>query len=155
MEGIMKSKKCLLLVCTGNTDRSPMAAAIAKHWNSNLEVVSRGIAASRGEPISGIAATALKFGGIPVGPHSSAPITAADVTKADVILTMTLEQKQFVTRKFAQAKGKTFLLSKNGDIADPALWDLRVYRELLDDIAVALAPWLSKLEKNVDFGHRQ
>ena len=146
----MKRKLCLLLVCTGNTDRSPIAAAIATHWNPELKVISRGTSAPNGEPISGIAAEALKFGGIPVLPHSSAPITASDVNKADLILTMTLEQKQYVTRKFPQSKGKTFMLRKSRNIPDPTIWDLRVYEELRDDIAVALAPWLLKLERAYD-----
>ena len=147
----MGKKQCLLLVCTGNTDRSPMAAAIAKHWNPDLEVLSRGIAAPRGEPMSGIAAEALKRGGIPILPHSSEPITERDIEEADLVLTMTSDQKQFVVRNFPQARDKTFLLKKNGDIADPTLWDLLVYERLRDNIAVALSPWLLKLEKNEKF----
>jgi len=121
-----------------------MAAAIARYLNPGLEVISRGIAAPKGEPISGIAAEALKRGGIPILPHSSAPITASDVNRADLILTMTLEQKQYVTRTFPKAKGKLFRIKENGDISDPTLWDLDVYERVREDIAVALAPWLLK-----------
>ena len=143
----MNKKKCLLLVCTGNTDRSPIAAAIAKHWSPGLDVISRGIYAPEGEPMSGIAQKALEVGGIPVLQHSSAPLIATDVIKADLILAMTHEQKQYIAREFPQAKAKTFLLRENGDISDPTLWNLQVYEQLRNDIASALRPWLLKLEK--------
>lgn len=151
----MNRKKCLLLVCTGNTDRSPLAAAIAKHRSPELEVFSRGIGAPQGEPMSGIAAEALKRGGIPVLPHSSSILTTSDVRKADLILVMTLAQKQFIARNFPQARGKTFLLKESKDIADPRFWDIGVYEQLREEITSALGPWLLKLENKGRFGSKQ
>ncbi len=64
----------ILIVCTGNICRSPMAQGLLAHALSaqpeplrRLKVISAGVAAHTGEPISENSVTALKKVGIDIG----------------------------------------------------------------------------------------
>ena len=83
----------ILVVCTGNTCRSPMAEVIARRrvgelgW-ADVEVRSAGVGAFEGSPASGGALRAARAHGLDLSMHSSTRLTREGVESADVILTM-------------------------------------------------------------------
>lgn len=83
----------LLIVCTGNTCRSPLAEAIARDavkrlgWN-HVQVASAGVAASSGESASGGALRTAERHGLDLSVHRSTPLTLEAIQGADLILTM-------------------------------------------------------------------
>ncbi len=95
--------RTILFVCTGNTCRSPMAAAIARHELAarNIpdtspddrtvatRVRSAGLSAAHGSPITPEAARALHEMGIEDAEHSSRELTRQLVADASVIYAMT------------------------------------------------------------------
>lgn len=107
--------KRILLVCTGNTCRSPMAEAMlrdmARQAGRTLEVRSAGIAAMDGMPPSANAVETLNRRRIPL-PGSSAALTSGTVEWADVILTMTTGHKQAIAQRHPGAIDKTFTLKE-------------------------------------------
>lgn len=83
----------LLFVCTGNTCRSPMAAALARHalaargWH-HVQVASAGTSALAGSPASHEVTVVLREKGIDAGDHQATELTPELVDWADSILVM-------------------------------------------------------------------
>lgn len=126
----------ILIVCTGNTCRSPMAEAMLRKLAGDnglpVEVRSAGVSAMNGLPISRHAAETLRKRGVPL-PGASSSLTSAEAEWADWILTMTSGHKQAVIERFPAAAGKTYTLKEFSLNGDPAMDDIaeidRLYAE--------------------------
>lgn len=150
----------VLLVCTGNICRSPIAHGLLEDRTRDLdvEVRSAGTWASGGSPATDEAVSAAGELGIDIAAHRSARFTSYLADWADLILTMTEEQREEVLSEAPEADGKTFTLKSfaatqvggdepfDPDVADPlgrsADEYARVAREiqgLIDDIAPTLS----------------
>lgn len=128
----------ILLVCTGNLCRSPMAVGL---WREKLrregmgdkyQVRSAGIWAAEGLPAAAYAIQVMAERGIDISHHRGHNLTLEDVEEADLILTMTKSHKEIITNQYPQAAGKTYLLSemvgRKYDISDPYGSSLALYR---------------------------
>ena len=157
----------LLFVCSGNTCRSPMAAALAGHCAGHLagrpaaaappgaapavEVASAGLSAFPGEPPSAHAVAAMGERGIDLGGHRARRLDADLVAWADLILTMTADHRRAVTHLFPGAAGCTFTLveyaggSSKADVPDPIGGPLDDYRRCADALAGHVARAVERL----------
>lgn len=130
-------------VCTGNTCRSPMAAAVLNRYGEGhgVRAVSRGLAASVGAPISENAAKALANAGIlPVGAndytrHRAVQLTAEDFERFDAVFALTSAHAQAMLFAFPAYAGKIRVL---GEISDPYGGDEKRYADCLAEITAAL-----------------
>ncbi len=134
------NKVNILIVCTGNTCRSPMAEGILKSMLSeddDIEVLSGGIFAFEGERVSENASLALKEKGIDILSHRAQSINASVIKDADLILTMTSAHKNTLVGLFGDdIKNKVYTLCEYagicGDIDDPYGGDIDCYRRCAD-----------------------
>jgi protein-tyrosine phosphatase len=82
----------VLFVCTGNTCRSPLAAAALRHElrddAERVEVSSAGTAALEGRPPTAEAIGVAARDGIDIGQHRSRRLNEAVVRGADLVLVM-------------------------------------------------------------------
>lgn len=152
----MKSEPLkILFVCTGNTCRSAMAAAmlndIAVKNDLNVLIDSAGVFAGIGERATDEAVKAMAKRGIDLSGHRTKPLTDELIDMADVILVMTSAHKQLIE---SMAKGKVFTLLEyagdEGDIPDPFGGDDEEYEETAQAIYDALVDIAEKLPVEED-----
>lgn len=108
-------------MCSGNTCRSPMAAAILNHKaNDRYQVKSAGLFAMNGQPAQPHALTVLNDNNIEFN-HSSKELTGELVDWADIILTMTENHKHALIQQFPKSMDKVATLK--GYLEFQEQWD--------------------------------
>jgi protein-tyrosine-phosphatase len=161
----------ILLVCTGNTCRSAMAEGIFKKMlkeraedNTRLNIISAGIFALSGISPTSEAISVMFEQGIDISQHHAQELQEELIKKADIILVMTNEHKEYIHKEFPFAQNKTFLLKKftlnnksesnqnnekNYEIIDPIGRKIEFYRIVARELKKNLEKILDKiLEEN-------
>ncbi len=80
----------ILFVCTGNTCRSPLAAALAKARGVSAD--SAGLVVAMGSPAAAYAVRSAARRGADLSGHRAKPVTAALIDGAECVYTMTKGQ---------------------------------------------------------------
>jgi tRNA threonylcarbamoyl adenosine modification protein (Sua5/YciO/YrdC/YwlC family) len=146
------SAMIMLLVCTGNTCRSPMGEMLLKKIVAeklscpigDLEqrgviVASAGVAAVPGCAASIEAVEILQELGLDLSKHESQPLTDKLVRHADLIFTMTNGHKHAILRRWPEASNRTHTLRMDGgDINDPIGGPKELYLEAANQVEQAL-----------------
>lgn len=107
----------VLIVCTGNICRSPIAhgllvARLKGLGKDAIEVRSAGTWGRKGSTATREAVEAAAGIGIDIKEHRSAGFTRELATWADLIVTMTIEQQEEVRELVPDAQSKTFTLKE-------------------------------------------
>jgi protein-tyrosine phosphatase len=143
----------ILVLCTGNMCRSPMAEVLLRRELAQrglaAQVLSRGLAAPAGrEPHPFARETAAHFG-LPLDPlKRSAPVNPVELRLAAVVLVMDAGHRREILRRHPQAGGKTFLLRHwldGRDIPDPLREPVEVFRAQWPQLQAACASWAERL----------
>ncbi len=140
----------VLVVCTGNVCRSPMASALlaaqaAKAGDSKLyNFSSAGTWALEGQPASANAQVVMQRRGLSLSAHRGRMVTRALVDESDLILVMTLNHRDSLCAEFPHARRKIHLLSElvglQYDISDP-------YGSAVEEYEICAAGLVQLVEK--------
>ena len=134
--------KRVVFVCSGNTCRSPLAAAILRAEEPDADVSSAGLAAYDGSPAAESARAVARERGLSLQDHRAQNLRA-ELLEGAICLTMTRSHQEEVRRRFPEAEGRVFSLGAYAgepdvDVDDPVgLGDGR-YRETADRIGALL-----------------
>jgi len=129
---VAQPQRLFLFVCSGNTCRSPMAAAIANAeiaarlripFDSletvNVRALSAGVSARVGAPLTDQAAEVLRSLSVPVQPHAARNLTLELAEQAELIFCMTSAHRKAVVEMLPSVASRTYCLDAEVDVDDP------------------------------------
>ncbi len=107
----------ILVVCSGNTCRSPFAEGLLRQLLPNrlrspAQVFSAGTSAAAGEPVTPNALLAAKEFGVDLSGKSSTPLTLDLIDQADMILVMEKRHRDRIVRMSPAASAKTRVVTE-------------------------------------------
>lgn len=161
-EVLHAAAELVLFVCTGNTCRSPLAAAFARQLTAKalgiaeadllahgFAFASAGTSTTDGLPASDGSLAAGAEAGLDLSSHQSQPLSPELVHKSSRIFCLAASHRRNTLAEAPAAGEKiTLLRPDQRDVADPYGGDLRAYRkardEIRDAVAARVGEWLAK-----------
>ena len=156
----MPAPGLVIVVCTANICRSPMGEKLLRHALAaepeplrSLQVVSAGIAASRGQPATDNSVAALKKVGLDLSGHTSQPLTQDMLDRALAVFCMTESHRTTIELGFDRVPQNLHhfreFLGRDGDteIPDPYGGSYRDYESCRDSMVEAIPSLVQHLRR--------
>lgn len=140
----------ILLLCTGNICRSPMAEGLMRELLPHHEIYSAGLCALDGAAADPIAVEIMWQAGIDISAHRARNLSSWMMREADLVFTMDHAQLEFVTQRFPAASTKLARLGDScaADIPDPYRQGLPAFQHAYCLIERAVQRRLPQLARN-------
>ena len=129
-----KKKYQLVVVCTANRTRSAYFAGYLKNYLkkyrsealARLTITSAGTKAVTGGRVNDVVALIARNNGFSLREHKSNPVTSKIMKKADLVLVMEQEHKDFILKHYPTFENKVFRLMEYGWQGDEEIDSLNV-----------------------------
>lgn len=140
----------IVVVCTGNICRSPMAEALLRRQlpGHGRAIVSAGTHALTGAPADPLAVELMREHGVDIGAHRAQQLTGALLAQSDLLLVMEQNHVRWIVDAYPQYRGKTFRLGNwgtLGDVPDPYRKPKSEFAKAYLRLEADVAEWLKYL----------
>lgn len=140
-------RKCVLIACTGNSCRSPMAEGWLKNeiekrgLSGDIEVISCGTGARDGLPCAPEAEFVMRNRGIDLSKFRSRSCRKGDLWSSDLVLAMAPQHAEDIAKMLQSARGKSITLN----VDDPIGLGMNVYEKTLLDIEAKMKQHMEQI----------
>ncbi|MBE0490322.1 MAG: low molecular weight phosphotyrosine protein phosphatase [Halomonas sp.] len=141
----------ILVVCTGNICRSPVAEAMLRRSMPDKQLSSAGLGALVGHGVEPTARALVEAEGLDVSGHQARQLTVDMLHSADLILVMSNGQRRAIADLAPEALGKTMTLGKwleagkGKEIPDPYRKSREVFEHVHMLLKQATDAWANRL----------
>jgi protein-tyrosine-phosphatase len=152
--------RSVLVICTANQCRSPMAEVLLKQEVARRgealqwQIQSAGTWTERGLPATQFSQKVMARRQIDLAEHRSQPVNGELLRAADVVLVMTHNHREALQAEFPDIAQRVYLLSqlvdRNFDIEDPYGGSLDDYEICADDMQNILTNGWTRLVELAD-----
>lgn len=148
----MAALQPILMVCTGNICRSPMAEGWLRERlaaRPGIRVASAGTGALLSHPADPIAVEVMRERGIDISAHRGRQVDEAVLVEHGIVLVMERAQANWILSRFPIARGRVFLFGhwQDGkDVPDPYGHTRPAFEEVLRHVEAYSEDWLKKIE---------
>jgi tRNA threonylcarbamoyl adenosine modification protein (Sua5/YciO/YrdC/YwlC family) len=140
-------RKRILIVCTGNSCRSPMAEGWLKHeiekkgLSAEIEIISCGTSARDGLPCTLEAELVLRNREIDLSGFHSRRCRKGDLWSSDLVLAMSTQHAEAMADMLPSVKEKMITLN----VEDPIGMSMQVYEKTLLDIESKMKQYMNQI----------
>lgn len=141
--------RSVLVVCSGNICRSPMAEALLRQaLDGRIAVASAGVTAPVGEPADPLACEVMAERGVDISAHRARQVDAALLAQHDLVLTMDSFHDEWLHKRHPQLRGRVFRLRhwcEDRTVEDPYRMPKAAFELAFDSISEGVAHWAERL----------
>jgi protein-tyrosine phosphatase len=140
----------ILIVCTGNICRSPLAEASLRERTAgqDFQISSAGTGAMVGWPADPAAVEVAQAHGLDISAHRARQLTQPLLIASELVLTLDQSHSDWINQRYPQFRGRVHKIlkwQKNLDVDDPYQRPQTAFIKAYQDIELGIADWLKKL----------
>jgi protein-tyrosine phosphatase len=140
----------ILIVCTGNICRSPLAEALLRERTAgkDFQISSAGTGAMVGWPADPPAVEVGQTYGLDLSAHRARQLTQPLLIASELVLTLDQSHSDWINQRYPQFRGRVHKIlkwQKNLDVDDPYQRPQAAFIKAYQDIELGISDWLKKL----------
>lgn len=139
----------ILVVCTGNICRSPIAEGLLKAALPGKAVFSAGTMAMVGDGADPLSIEVSAAQGLDINAHRAQQLTQPLLQTADLVLTLDASHNDWITRRYPQFRGKVHKLGKwrnDEDVVDPYRQPRALFESVFVQMQGQVEDWAKRLK---------